>query len=374
MTPQPEDVLAQLSAAGVSVWLDDISRERLTTGNLAGLIRDRHVVGVTSNPTIFAHALASGSAYDSQLADLEVREVGLEEASRAITTYDIRWACDVLRPVYDATSGIDGRVSIEVDPRIARDTAKTIAEARALWWLVDRPNLFIKIPATEQGLPAITQCLSEGISVNITLIFALERYGQVIDAFFAGMEQARQAGHDLATIASVASFFVSRVDTEVDRRLDKIGTPEAEALRGKAAIANARLAYELYEERFATPRWEALRQAGARPQRPLWASTSTKDPAYPDTMYVIELVAPGTVNTMPESTLDAMADHGKLEGNRGSSGYDQARQVFADLEALGIGYQDVVTVLEDEGVAKFAASWQEMLETISTELAAAGRA
>jgi transaldolase len=374
MTPQPEDVLAQLSAAGVSVWLDDISRERLTTGNLAGLIRDRHVVGVTSNPTIFAHALASGSAYDSQLADLEVREVGLEEASRAITTYDIRWACDVLRPVYDATSGIDGRVSIEVDPRIARDTAKTIAEARALWWLVDRPNLFIKIPATEQGLPAITQCLSEGISVNITLIFALERYGQVIDAFFAGMEQARQAGHDLATIASVASFFVSRVDTEVDRRLDKIGTPEAEALRGKAAIANARLAYELYEERFATPRWEALRQAGARPQRPLWASTSTKDPAYPDTMYVIELVAPDTVNTMPESTLDAMADHGKLEGNRGSSGYDRARQVFADLEAFGISYEDVVTVLEDEGVAKFAASWQEMLETISTELAAAGRA
>ena len=374
MTPQPDDVLAQLSAAGVSVWLDDISRERLTTGNLAGLIRDKHVVGVTSNPTIFAHALASGSAYDGQLTDLEVREVGLEEAARTITTYDIRWACDVLRPVYDATSGIDGRVSIEVDPRIARDTAKTIAEARALWWLVDRPNLFIKIPATEPGLPAITQCLSEGISINVTLIFALERYGQVIDAFFAGMEQAGQAGHDLATIASVASFFVSRVDTEVDRRLDKIGTAEAAALRGKAAIANARLAYELYEERFATPRWEALRQAGARPQRPLWASTSTKDPAFPDTMYVEELVAPGTVNTMPESTLHAMADHGKLHGNTGSSGYDQARQVFADLEALGIGYQDVVTVLEDEGVAKFAASWQEMLESISTQLAAARQA
>jgi transaldolase len=374
MTPQPEDVLAQLSAAGVSVWLDDISRERLTTGNLAGLIRDRHVVGVTSNPTIFAHALASGSAYESQLADLEVREVGLEEAARAITTYDIRWGCDVLRPVYGATSGIDGRVSIEVDPRIARDSAKTIAEARALWWLVDRPNLFIKIPATEQGLPAITQCLSEGISINVTLIFALERYGQVIDAFFAGMEQAREAGHDLSTIESVASFFVSRVDTEVDRRLDKIGTAEAAALRGKAAIANARLAYELYEERFATPRWEALRQAGARPQRPLWASTSTKDPEFPDTMYVEELVAPGTVNTMPEATLHAMADHGTVRGNTASSGYDQARQVFADLEALGIGYQDVVTVLEDEGVAKFAASWQEMLETISTELATAGRA
>jgi transaldolase len=374
MTPQPEDVLAQLSAAGVSVWLDDISRQRLTTGNLADLIRDKHVVGVTSNPTIFAHALASGSAYDGQLADLETRGVGLEEAARAITTYDIRWACDVLRPVYDATSGVDGRVSIEVDPRIARDSAKTIAEARALWWLVDRPNLFIKIPATEQGLPAIAQCLSEGISINVTLIFALERYGQVMDAFLTGMEQAGQAGHDLATMASVASFFVSRVDTEVDRRLDKIGTAEAAALRGKAAIANARLAYELYEERFATPRWEALRQAGARPQRPLWASTSTKDPAFPDTMYVEELVAPGTVNTMPESTLDAMADHGKVRGNTASSGYDQARQVFADLEALGIGYQDVVTVLEDEGVAKFAASWQEMLETISTALAAAGRA
>jgi transaldolase len=374
MTPQPDDVLAQLSAAGVSVWLDDISRERLTTGNLAGLMRDRHVVGVTSNPTIFAHALASGSAYDGQLSDLEAREVGLEEAARSITTYDIRWACDVLRPVYDTTGGVDGRVSLEVDPRIARDTAKTIAEARALWWLVDRPNLFIKIPATEQGLPAITQCLSESISINVTLIFSLERYGQVMDAFFAGMEQAGQAGHDLAAIASVASFFVSRMDTEVDRRLDKIGTAEAAALRGKAAIANARLAYELYEERFATARWEASRRAGARPQRPLWASTSTKDPAYPDTMYVVELVAPGTVNTMPESTLHAMADHGKLHGNTGSSGYDQARQVFADLEALGVGYQDVVTVLEDEGVAKFAASWQEMLETISTQLAAAGRA
>jgi transaldolase len=374
MTPQPDDVLAQLSAAGVSVWLDDISRERLTTGNLAGLMRDRHVVGVTSNPTIFAHALASGSAYDGQLSDLEAREVGLEEAARSITTYDIRWACDVLRPVYDTTGGVDGRVSLEVDPRIARDTAKTIAEARALWWLVDRPNLFIKIPATEQGLPAITQCLSESISINVTLIFSLERYGQVMDAFFAGMEQAGQAGHDLAAIASVASFFVSRMDTEVDRRLDKIGTAEAAALRGKAAIANARLAYELYEERFATARWEALRRAGARPQRPLWASTSTKDPAYPDTMYVEELVAPGTVNTMPESTLHAMADHGKLHGNTGSSRYDQARQVFADLEALGIGYQDVVTVLEDEGVAKFAASWQEMLETISTQLTAAGRA
>ena len=374
MTPQSEDILAQLSAAGVSVWLDDISRNRLTTGNLAGLIRDRHVVGVTSNPTIFAHALGSGSAYQAQLADLAVRGVSLEEASRAITTYDIRWACDVLRPVYDTTNGVNGRVSIEVDPRIAGDTAKTIAEARALWWLVDRPNLFIKIPATEPGLPAITQCLSEGISINVTLIFALDRYGQVMDAFFAGLEQAREAGHELAAIASVASFFVSRVDTEVDQRLDKLGTPEAARLRGKAAIANARLAYQLYEERFATPRWQALHRAGARPQRPLWASTSTKDPAYPDTMYVTDLVAPGTVNTMPESTLHAMADHGRVRPGTGCSGYEEARQVFTELDGLGIGYQDVVTVLEEEGVAKFAASWQGMLETITTELAATGPA
>jgi transaldolase len=373
MTPQPDDVLGQLTAAGVSVWLDDISRNRLITGSLADLIRDRHVVGVTSNPTIFAHALGSGSAYDGQIADLAVRGVALDEAARAITTYDIRWACDVLRPVYDATGGVDGRVSIEVDPRIAGDTAMTIAEARALWWLVDRPNMFVKIPATEPGLPAITQCLSEGISINVTLIFSLDRYGEVMDAFFAGMEQAGQAGHDLASMASVASFFVSRVDTEVDRRLDKLGTPEAAQLRGKAGIANARLAYQLYEERFATPRWQALEAAGARPQRPLWASTSTKDPAYPDTMYVTELVAPGTVNTMPEATLHATADHGRIRPGTGRIGYQEARRLFADLDSLGIAYTDVVNVLEEEGVAKFAASWKEMLETIKAELDAAGR-
>jgi transaldolase len=373
MTPQPDDVLGQLRAAGVSVWLDDISRNRLITGNLAELIRDRHVAGVTSNPTIFAHALGSGSAYDGQLADLAVRGVALDEAARAITTYDIRWACDVLRPVFDATAGVDGRVSIEVDPRIADDTAMTIAEARALWWLVDRPNMFVKIPATEPGLPAITQCLSEGISINVTLIFSLDRYGEVVDAFFAGMERAGQAGHDLASIASVASFFVSRVDSEVDRRLDKLGTPEAAQLRGKAGIANARLAYQLYEERFATPRWRALEGAGARPQRPLWASTSTKDPAYPDTMYVTELVAPGTVNTMPESTLHAMADHGRVRPDTGRTGYEQARRLFAGLDALGIAYSDVVNVLEKEGVAKFAASWKEMRDTIKAELDTAGR-
>ncbi|HUY46180.1 MAG TPA: transaldolase [Streptosporangiaceae bacterium] len=364
------DILGQLSASGVSIWLDDISRDRLRTGNLAELSRDFHVSGVTSNPTIFAHAVGNGNAYDGQVADLATREVSVEEAARAIATYDIRWGCDVLRPAYDATDGVDGRVSIEVDPRIARDTAKTIAEARGLWWMVDRPNLFIKIPATVEGLPAITASLAEGISVNVTLIFSLERYGQVIDAFMTGLERAAAAGRDLSSLGSVASFFVSRVDTEVDRRLDKIGTPEADALRGKAAIANARLAYELYEQQIATPRWQALREAGARPQRPLWASTSTKDPAYEDTMYVVELVAPDTVNTMPESTLHATADHAKLRGDTVRGTYEQSRQVFADLAGLGIGYEDVVTVLEEEGVEKFAASWTEFLGTIEANMAA----
>jgi transaldolase len=369
MTTQ-SDALAELSAAGVAIWLDDINRVRLTSGNLAELARDRHVVGVTSNPTIFDHALSHGDAYNEQLGQLALRGVSVEEASRAITTYDVRWACDVLRPAYDASDGVDGRVSLEVDPRLAGDTEKTVAEARALWWLVDRPNMFIKIPATPAGLPAIAQCLSEGISINVTLIFSLERYGEVIDAYFAGMEKAAEAGHDLSSMASVASFFVSRVDTEVDRRLDKIGTPEAAALRGKAAVANARLAYQLFEERFAesSPRWSALHGKGARIQRPLWASTSTKDPAYPDTMYVVELVAPDTVNTMPESTILAVADHGVLRGDAVRGTYEESRKVFEDLAGLGIGYEDVVTVLEEEGVSKFAASWQELLDTIQTEL------
>jgi transaldolase len=362
------DVLKDLTDAGVSVWLDDISRDRLRTGNLEMLMKDFHVRGVTSNPTIFAHALSQGDAYDEQVQDLKIRGVSVEESSRMITTYDIRWACDVLRPVYDASNGLDGRVSIEVDPRLARETAKTIAEAKQLWWLVDRPNLFIKIPATAEGIPAITETLSKGISVNVTLIFALERYGEVIDAYMAGLEQAAANGHDISKIASVASFFVSRVDTEVDNRLDKIGTPEAEELKGKAAVANARLAYELYEQRLATPRWEALAAKGAHVQRPLWASTSTKDPAFPDTMYVVDLVVKDTVNTMPEGTLRAMADHGVLHGDTVHGTYDESRQVFARLEALGISYDDVVQVLEDEGVSKFAVSWNELLETIRTEL------
>ena len=367
MTTPPDDHLGHLAAAGVVVWLDDISRERLASGNLAMLMRDMHVTGVTSNPTIFAHALSSGPAYHEQVADLAVRGVTVDEASRAITTYDIRWACDVLRPAYDSTAGLDGRVSIEVDPRLARDTARTIAEARALWWQVDRPNLFIKIPATAEGLPAITRCLADGISVNVTLIFSLERYGQVIDAYMAGQEAA--AG-DLSAISSVASFFVSRMDTEVDRRLGKIGGPAAGALRGKAAIANARLAYQLSEQKFASIRWSSLAERGGLPQRPLWASTSAKDPAYRDTMYVEELVAPGTVNTMPEATLHATAAHGELRGDTIHGTYEESRRVFDSLAELGISYDDVVTVLEDEGVQKFADSWHDLLATIEAQMTA----
>ncbi|HEX2313067.1 MAG TPA: transaldolase [Thermomonospora sp.] len=368
------ETLKRLSDEGVSIWLDDISRDRLRTGNLEALVRDRQVVGVTSNPTIFAKALSKGTAYDGQLRDLAVRGVDVEEAVRAITTYDIRWGCDVLRPVYERSDHLDGRVSIEVDPRLARDTEKTVAEARALWWMVDRPNLFIKIPATREGLPAITQAISEGISVNVTLIFSLERYGEVIDAYFAGLEKAREAGRDLSSIASVASFFVSRVDTEIDKRLDKLGSEEAKALKGKAGVANARLAYALYEEKSATDRWKALKDAGARPQRPLWASTGVKDPALPDTLYVDELVAPGTVNTMPEATLEAEADHGQVRGDTVRGAYDEARAHMAALKEAGVDYDDVVRVLEDEGVEKFEVSWKELLGTIQNELADKGAA
>jgi transaldolase len=367
------DPLAQLSAAGVSIWLDDISRDRLRTGNLADLIRDRHVVGVTSNPSIFQKAISDSDSYDPQIADLAIRGVDVGEALRALTAFDIRWACEVLRPAYDASDGVDGRVSIEVDPRIAHDTDKTVAEARALWWLVDRPNLYVKIPATTAGIPAISQCLAEGISINVTLIFALARYGEVIDAFFEGVERAQAAGHDISRLGSVASFFVSRVDTEVDKRLDKLGTDEAKALRGKAAVANARLAYELYEQKFSIDRWAALHKAGAKPQRPLWASTSTKDPAYEDTMYVTELVAPGTVNTMSESTIHATYDHGVIPNDSVRGHYAEARQVLDRLEKVGIAYDDVVRVLEDEGVEKFEASWTELVDAIEKQLKDKGK-
>ncbi len=360
--------IAKLRDAGVSVWLDDLSRERLATGRLAALARHRGVSGVTTNPTIFARAVADGVAYTDQIRDLTLRRADADEALRELTTFDVRWACDVLRPVYEATSGLDGRVSIEVDPRMAYDTGRTVAEARALWWLVDRPNLFIKIPAARQGLPAIRACLAEGISINVTLIFSLARYGEVIEAFLAGLEGARRAGRSLSGIASVASFFVSRVDTEVDKRLDKICTRQATALRGRAAIANARLAYQRYEQAVSTDRWKSLAEAGARPQRPLWASTSVKDPAYDDTRYVTGLVAPGVVNTMPEATLRAVEDHGQISGDSIHGSYQRSRAVLNDLAELGIDYDDVVQTLEDQGVATFDASWDHLRRQLAGAL------
>jgi len=365
------DRLAELSAAGVAVWLDDLSRVRLTTGSLDKMRREQHVVGVTTNPSIFAKALSDAEAYDAQVRDLATQGVTVEEAVRLLTGFDVRAACDVMRPAYDASNGVDGRVSIEVDPRLAHETAKTSAEAKALWWLVDRPNLFIKIPATKAGLPAIAATLGQGISVNVTLIFSLERYGEVMEAFLAGLEQAKANGHDLTKIGSVASFFVSRVDTEVDKRLDKIGSEEAKALKGKAAIANAQLAYEAYTKVFATDRWQALADAGAHPQRPLWASTSTKNPDFPDTIYVEELIAPGTVNTMPESVIFAFEDHGTTRGDTITGAYESARKVMADLAAIGVDMDDVVQVLEDEGVEKFEASWIELLDGVQKSMDAA---
>ena len=362
------DPLKSLSEAGVSIWLDDLSRDRLLSGDLKTLLSERSVVGVTTNPTIFQKAVSGSSVYDGQLRDLALRGVDVGEALRFITACDVRTACDVLRPIYDETDAQDGRVSYEVDPRLAHDGDRTIAEARALWWLVDRPNLFIKIPATMAGLPAITQALAEGISVNVTLIFSLQRYQAVMNAFLDGMEQAKANGIDLSKMASVASFFVSRVDTEIDKRLDKIGSEEARALRGKAAIANARLAYELFEKVFSGERWAPLEAAGAHPQRPLWASTGVKDPAYDDTQYVVELVAPGTVNTMPETTLDAVADHGKIRGDTIRNAYADAHSVLERLAALGIDYDDVVAVLESEGVEKFETSWNDLIDSVTTEL------
>jgi transaldolase len=340
------DRLQALSDQGVSVWLDDISRGRLKSGNLAKLIENRHVVGVTSNPTIFAKAVAEADDYADQVNELAVRGVSVAEAMRAIMTYDVRWGCDVMRPVYDATDGKDGRVSIEVDPRLAHDCDATLAEARALWWLVDRPNVMIKIPATEEGLAAIASATSEGISVNVTLIFSLERYKKVMDSYMTGLERARDNGVDVSTIRSVASFFVSRIDTEVDKRLDEVGTDEAKSLRSKVAVANARLAYQAYEE----------------------VVGSVKDPDLPDTMYVTELVAPDTVNTMPEATIEATADHAEITGDSITGNYDSAQEVLDRMERVGIAYDDVVKVVEDEGVDKFEKAGQEMVDTVSAAL------
>ena len=364
--------LKRLSDEGVSIWLDDLSRKRIESGNLAELVDTKNVVGVTTNPSIFQAAIGSGEGYEQQLADLAVRRVTVEEAVRMMTTADVRAAADILRPVYDATGGRDGRVSIEVDPRLAHNTEATIAEAKQLAWLVDRSNVMIKIPATKAGLPAITEVIGEGISVNVTLIFSLERYREVMDAYLAGLEKAKAAGIDLATIHSVASFFVSRVDSEIDKRLTTIGTDEALALKGKAALANARLAYEAYEEVFSGDRWTGLTGAKANKQRPLWASTGVKDPSYKDTLYVDELVAPGTVNTMPEATLNATADHGDIHGDTVTGGYAQARADLDAVERLGISYDVVVKQLEDEGVAKFEVAWQDLLDAVAKSLSSKG--
>ena len=356
--------LAELSAAGVSIWLDDLSRDRIRSGNLQSLVDEYGVVGVTTNPTIFAAAISGSESYDDQLHALAVRQVSVEEALRTITASDVRDACDLLAPVAERQPG-DGRVSLEVAPGLAHDTDATAAEAAHLWWLVDRPNLYIKIPATEAGLPAITATIANGISVNVTLIFSLGRYRAVMDAYLAGLEKRVAGGGSLEGIASVASFFVSRVDTEIDKRLDKAGADPS--LKGRAGVANAQLAYQAYEEVFSSDRWRALEAKGAAPQRPLWASTGVKNPEYSDTMYISELIAPGTVNTMPEKTLKAYADHG-TPGTPVQKSYDEAAGVMKAIVEAGVDLDDVFRVLEEEGVQKFVDSWDELTESVRTQL------
>ncbi|GAA4763296.1 transaldolase [Microbacterium gilvum] len=362
---------AALSAAGVSIWLDDLSRTRITSGNLADLIANRDVVGVTTNPSIFQAAITAGVGYEDALAAQAAAGASVDEAIFAITTTDVRDASDIFRPLYDATKGVDGRVSIEVSPDLAHDTEGTIAQAKELHAAVDRENVLIKIPATKAGLPAITAAIAAGISVNVTLIFSLERYAEVIDAYLAGLEQAKAAGLDLSGIHSVASFFVSRVDTEIDKRLAAIGTDEALALKSKAGVANARLAYELFEQKFAEEGAKALVAAGANVQRPLWASTGVKDPSLPDTLYVTELVAAGVVNTMPEKTLEATFDHGVVTGDTITGAYADAHAVVDGLAAVGVDFADVTQLLEDEGVEKFIASWHDLQNTVKAALESA---
>ncbi|MFN8196276.1 MAG: transaldolase [Nocardioidaceae bacterium] len=356
----------RLADAGVSIWLDDLSRERIETGNLADLMKESNVVGVTTNPSIFAAALSDGERYDDQVRELAVDGSDVDRAVFFLTTTDVRNACDIMRPAFDASDGVDGRVSIEVAPDLAYDTQATIDSAVALRDEVDRPNLLIKIPGTQEGWPAITEVLGRGISVNVTLIFGLEQYEHVMEAFVAGLELARDNGKDLSTIHSVASFFVSRVDTEIDKRLEASG--DHLDLRGRAGVANARLAYQAYERFFATDRWAALEAAGARRQRPLWASTGVKNPDYRDTMYVDDLVVDNTVNTMPEKTLQAVADHSDIQGDQVRPHYADAQQVMDDLAAAGIDYADVIRTLEKEGVDKFVTSWHELLDTVRAAL------
>jgi transaldolase len=362
---------AILSKLGVSIWLDDLSRERIKSGGLQKLIAERNVVGVTTNPTIFASALAKGEAYDDQVAELAAAGKSVTEAVFEITTRDVADASQIFRPVYDATHGQDGRVSIEVEPGLAHDAAGTIAQAAELWAKVDRPNAMIKIPATIEGLEAIAESIGAGISVNVTLIFSLERHREVINAYLSGLEKAKAAGIDISGIHSVASFFVSRVDTEIDKRLVAIGTDEAIALKSKAGIANARLAYQVYEQAFDSERAKVLLAAGANKQRPLWASTGVKDPSLPDTLYVTELAAAETVNTMPEKTLEATFDHGVIAGDQVTGNYHSANATLDALDALGISYDEVTALLEKEGVEKFIVSWNELLDTVAAALEAA---
>lgn len=361
----------ELSDQGVSIWLDDLSRTRLTSGGLQKLIDDDNVVGVTTNPTIFAAALAKGEAYDEQVRELAAAGKGVDDAIFEITTKDVADACDLFRPVYDKTNGFDGRVSIEVSPYLANDTEATASEAERLWKSIDKENLLIKIPATKEGLTAIAGTIAKGISVNVTLIFSLERYREVINAYLTGLERAKEAGLDLSKIHSVASFFVSRVDTEVDKQLEAKGTDEAKALLHTAGIANARLAYQIYEEAFSSERAKLLLEAGANKQRPLWASTGVKDPSLAATLYVVELVAPETVNTMPEKTLQAVIDEGGVKGNTIEGTYEKSQRELDALDAQGVSYQKVVETLEDEGVDKFKKSWDELTETVSKALEAA---
>ena len=360
--------LHELDKAGVSIWLDDLSRDRIQSGSLAELISSRAVSGVTTNPTIFAGAFSKGDAYATQLAELSARGASASEAVFEATTEDVRMACDVFADVYRSTNGVDGRVSIEVEPGIAMDSAKTIAQAKELFRAVDRENVMIKIPATIPGLSAITEVLAAGISVNVTLIFSLQRYALVIKAFKDGINNAKQNGHDLSKIHSVASFFVSRVDTEINKRLEAIGTKQALDLKSKGALANARLAYELFETEFASSDWKDLEIAGANKQRPLMASTGVKDTTLPDTLYVTELIAPELVNTMPEATMEAVFDHGVISPDTITGEYANSRAVLTELSELGISYDEVVALLESEGVEKFVASWNDLLDTVSKAL------
>ncbi len=359
--------LAKLTDAGVSIWLDDLSRERLESGNLADLIANYSVRGVTTNPTIFAAALKTPS-YANALKSEKSNGSNVEDAIFNITTEDVANACDLFLETYRKTEGVDGRVSIEVSPELAHDTKATIEQARSLYQKVARENVMIKIPATLEGLEAISSVIAEGISVNVTLIFSLERYDKVIDAYFEGLRRALEAGRDISKIHSVASFFVSRVDTEVDKRLDALSRAD---LRSKAAVANARLAYELYEKRFGSEEWKQLAAKGARQQRPLMASTGVKDPNLSDTLYVTELVAPNLVNTMPEKTMMAVADHGDISANTIRNNFDDAKDVMASLAQAGINMDEVTNLLEKEGVEKFIVSWRELMDSVKLAMESA---